>query len=346
LDQKVKIRKIANYIRKNSFTRAISWLKSTIQVLYYLKTKYSDHELFVSTNPPILVLILSLFKRPFSMIILDLYPDVLVISKFISSSNPIYSIWGRINRKVFARAVSIFTLTNGMAKNLSKYVKSDLIHVIPAWSSGFQLPDYINTPNPFIEKYELHDKFIIMYSGNLGKEHDVEALVFLADELKEIKEVVILIVGAGWKYETIKKEIEERELTNCRLLPKQPVEYFLAALASTDIGVVSLTQSAAHVSIPSKTYNLLAAGKPILCIGGESSDLAELLETTETGAAFSPNKLQEMNDYVLSLKNNEKLYQEYCGNALMAATKFTAMNAHKIVSIHEERVLVRKIKAE
>ena len=70
----------------------------------------------------------------------------------------------------------------------------------------------------------------------------------------------------------IGEEIKKRKLDNCKLLPKQSVELFFAALAATNVGVVSLSQAAANVSIPSKTFNLLGAGKPILCIGSEESE--------------------------------------------------------------------------
>jgi len=334
LNPKVKIRKIKNYNRKSSITRAISWIIGTLQVFFFLKTRYRKHELFFSSNPPTLIFNLLFLRRPFSLIVWDLYPDALITGQFTKSDNTLVKLWSKINRKVLPKAGSIITLTKGMKKSLVNYVNEDLVHIIPAWSSGFILPGYKNKTNPFIEKYQLESKFVILYSGNLGKEHEVETLVNLAEKLRGNPEFIILIVGRGWKYEILEADIKRKALENCKLLPKQTVELFQASLAATSLGVVSLSQATASVSIPSKTYNLLAAGKPILCIGGENSDLADLLENTETGAAFSSSKLNEMNDFVLSLQQNPEIYSKYCNNAINTSENFTSANAARIVRTH------------
>jgi hypothetical protein len=340
INHKVKICNIARYNRKNSFTRASSWILSTIQVLFFLTSSYRKHELFFTTNPPTLIFNLLFLKRPFSLLVWDLYPDALIMGKFIKSERPLFIIWSWVNKKVLPQAAVIITLTKSMAKRLSHYVSGDFVHIVPAWSSGFILPDYTNAPNPFIQKYQLEGKFIILYSGNLGKEHEVEALVYLAEKLKDKTDIIILIAGTGWKFETLNREIKIKQLINCRLLPKQPVELFQASLAATNLGVVSLMKSAADVSIPSKTYNLLAAGKPILCIGDENSDLAVLLNNTKSGAAFSSGKLDEMTAFVLSLQQNPEVYSKYCKNASVVSGEFTAANAHKIARMHQEATRV------
>ena len=339
LNHRVKIRKICRYNRRNRITRAFSWIFGTAQVLYFLKMNYRGYELFFSTNPPILIYVLLFLKAPFSIIIWDLYPDILVTSKMLEANNPFISIWAGVNRKVLGRATVIFTLTEGMARCLGKYCENDTIRIVPAWSAELKVKDYTNSQNPFIKKYQLENKFIVMYSGNLGKEHELVWLIDLAERLNGVKNIVVVIAGSGWKHDIIKSEIENRQLHNCILLPKQPVDLFQAAVAAIDIGVVSLSQSASLVSIPSKTYNLLAAGKPVLCLGSESSDLAHFLKSSQTGATFSSSSLNEMADFVLSLQEDNILYSEYRENALKVSLHFTAENARTMAWFHSENAI-------
>ncbi len=135
LNPKVRIRRLKSYNRKNIFTRTFSWIISTFQVLYFLKIHYRKHELFISSNPPTLIFILLFLKRKFSIIIWDLYPDALIMGKFLKPKNPVIRLWARVNRRVLPNAASIVTLTNGMAKSLNKYVNGNSVHIIPAWAS-------------------------------------------------------------------------------------------------------------------------------------------------------------------------------------------------------------------
>jgi len=105
----------------------------------------------------------------------------------------------------------------------------------------------------------LQDKFIIMYSGNLGKTHNIETLVSLAEILKD-ESYYILIIGGGTQFTSIQALIEQKKLKNIKLLPWQPVEKLPFTLASADIGVVSLGSKASNLSIPSKTFNLMSVG--------------------------------------------------------------------------------------
>jgi len=334
LDRNIDVQHIYKYHRSSIRTRAFSWFIGTIQAFFLIVFKYRNSDLYITSNPPTLPLTLSMIRRPYSLMIWDIYPDALVMSDLVRRNNPIVKIWSRLNRKVYKRALSIITLTEGMASGLERYIDRSKITIVPAWASGQDSFIQEQNENPFIAKYQLNDKFIILYSGNLGKEHEVESLVFLAENIKQHEDIQVMIIGRGWKYDFIQNEIQAKNLANCMILPKQPSELFLASLAATHIGVVSLSNSLSNVSIPSKTFNILASGKPILCIGEQESDLAKLLQSTTTGAAFSPDNIGGMTDFVLHLKKDKQIYQEYARNAREISSRFTSGNADRIAEIH------------
>jgi glycosyltransferase involved in cell wall biosynthesis len=341
LDERIKVHHIYKYHRKSIRTRAISWIFGTIQAFFSILFKYRKFDLYITSNPPILPLTLRFIRRPYSLMIWDIYPDALVMSGLMGPRNPVIRIWSRMNKLILNRACSIVTLTEGMASGLEKYTERKRITIIPAWASEQKERIYSDGENPFLKKFQLEGKFIIVYSGNLGKEHRVESLVLLAERLKNSEDIQVMIIGRGWKFDLIKNEIQTRELNNCMVLPKQPSDLFLASLSATDIGVVSLSNSLTNVSIPSKTYNILASGKPILCIGEKNSDLAKLLEKTRTGAAFLPDDIEGITEFIMKLKNQKELYLEYSENAQKTSSDFTSKNADIIAELHWSRSKVR-----
>jgi hypothetical protein len=164
-----------------------------------------------------------------------------------------------------------------------------------------------------------------MYSGNMGKGHDMESLVYLAERFREEKDVIFIFSGEGWKKQIINDLIHQLNLENCLVLPPQHKDTFFDLLAAAHIGVVSLTKGAELVSIPSKTYNLLAFGTPILGITENFSDLYHLITENQVGKCFSGDDISGMEKYVCLIKSGKG--NEYEENALKVSKKFTNENA-------------------
>jgi len=332
---KVKIVKIPKYNRSNTFTRILSWITGFIRIVFLLKTRYSQYEVFASTNPPFLNLLPLFCKNKISLLVYDIFPDGLAAAGFINTNNLIYKRWSKWNTKAFSRLHTITTLTAGMSKQLSKYVNEERISIVSAWSS--QNIEKLNTSsvsNELIRKYKLQDKFLVVYSGNLGKGYDIESIVHLAKNLEEYKNIQILIVGNGYQKETIKKIINSMQLTNCLLLPSQTTDLFNALLSAMRIGIVSLEYGTSEMAIPSKLYNLLAAGKPVVCLGSQESDLARLIEQRKVGRTFSSSMNLELKEFVLQLSSDPDYYNSLSGNAFLASKQFTYKNAEILVRNH------------
>lgn len=335
LSAKVKVVKIAKYNKKNTYTRTLSWVLGFIQAVLLLNTRYRRYEVFTTSNPPTLNVLPLFCPNKISLLVYDVYPDGLVAGNFIQKSNLIYKIWERGNKRAFRKLQSLTTITPGMAKVLSSYIEIGKINVIPAWfnqSIAANKPDAKS--NKFQIAYNLENKFLIVYSGNLGKGYDLESLVHLANSLKENSNIQIFIIGDGYKRDSIQKLIEELQLTNCLLLPYQPASLFVPMLHAMHIGVVSLEHGASQMAIPSKTYNILGAGKPVICLGSKDSDLAKMIEDTNSGMAFNSDSLQQLTEYITRLSSDKPYYKILCDNALLASKKFTCSNAKRMVNNH------------
>lgn len=335
LNPNVKVVHIAKYNKKSIITRTVSWLLGFVKSVVLINLYYRNHEVFASSNPPLLNMLSLFCRNKTSLLVYDVYPDGLAAAGFIKKNGLFFNLWCRLNKRAFKRMQSITTITNGMATALEAYIDSSKISIVSVWSN--QSPTIVQVApeeNEFVKKYNLYDKFLIIYSGNLGLGYELECLVNLAENVKEIESIKVLIIGEGFKWAAIKKLIEERKLPNCMLLPYQPANLFLSMQQAMDVGVVSLVSGAQQIAIPSKTYNILAAGKPIICLGSKDSDLAKLIEISNCGMTFGSEDSEDLSDFIRKISTKKSFYNELCSNSLKESLKYTNENAKLIVSNH------------
>ena len=328
IDPSVKIEKIITYNRSSGVKRMFTWAVGFIQILWLVKTRYRKADLFIVTNPPFAGLIPLFCNNPFSILIYDVYPDVLVAYKFLSNDSLITKWWRKANRKIFASAKNIFTIAAGMKEVLCQYTTSEKIKVIPLWADNRFLKPIAKADNQFIQKHQLHNKFLVIYSGNLGHSHNVEVLVEIANAFSDI-EVMFVIIGEGDKQQEIDDLIKKYQLGNCVLLPWQNVETLPHSLSAADLAVVTLGKGASGFSIPSKTFSLMSAGVPLLCIADKASELASLVNSSGTGKCFEADEITAMIQFILLVKSDKNYSLRLKENALTISAEYGPDNALK-----------------
>lgn len=326
----VKVDKIIAYNRESFLKRLFTWCWGTIQIFFKLLFKYRGYEIVYVTNPPMCYLLPLLLRRPFSVIVYDIYPDALR-NIGVKENNWLYKQWAGWNRIIFSRALKVVTLSEGMGKVLEKYVNKDQIRVIPNWAASVKFRPIKKSDNRFIQRHSLDGKFIVLYSGNIGYTHNVECLIEVARLLKNEVDIRFLIIGEGKKKETLIKMTKEYGLSSCCFFTWQDRDTLPYSLAAADVGVVTLNDETAQVSVPSKTYNLLAVGAPLLCIAPKCSELAYLVSHYDNGTCFDKSEVFLMADYILTLKNNMELQKRLSDNSCNAAKDFTYQNAQNYV---------------
>jgi glycosyltransferase involved in cell wall biosynthesis len=330
IDTSVKIEKIITYNRSSGFKRMFTWAVGFVQILWLIKTRYRKADLFIVTNPPFAGLLPLFCRNPFSILIYDVYPDVLVSYKFLSNHSFITKWWRKANQKVFKKALHIFTIAAGMKEVLSQYADKEKIKVVPLWADNRFLKTVPKEENLFIQQHQLQNKFLIIYSGNIGHSHSVEVLIEIAKKTTD-PEVMFVIIGEGDKHQHVDELIRKYQLNNCLLLPWQNVTMLPHSLSAADLGVVTLGAAAAGFSIPSKTFSLLSVGAPLLCIADKTSELAFLVNSTETGKCFAATDTSSMIEYILLVKSDKNYRTRLKENALKTAAAYGPDNAFKFV---------------
>lgn len=329
LDQKVAVRYIHKYNKNNKYTRFFSWLFGTLQAVLLISITYRKYHLVLTSNPPTLAFLPLFCRNKYSVIIYDVYPDGLVAGGFISETSHINRLWKKRNINYFGKACNIYTLTESMAETISKYVPKEKVRTIVPWSVFSGIFKVKKEDNIFINKNDLGNFFLVMYSGNIGLGHNVEALIEVAKILQNVRDVKFVIIGDGWNKALIEKRISELSLDNCLLLPFQPSDIFRYSLSAADIGVVSVTSAASKVCAPSKTYNLITLEIPLLCITDHETELGRIITENNLGKVCNYYQYDEMASFILSLKNNAILYQSIIENLKRCSGRYTKENAHE-----------------
>ncbi len=141
-------------------------------------------------------------------------------------------------------------------KKLSNYgIDSKKITYIPIWTDDKKLIDFQIDRNPYREKWGIKGKFVVLYSGNMGRFHDMETIMKAAKDLNKMKEkIVFLFVGEGYKKSYVEKYIMENNLENCILKGFVEREMHPYILDLADICILSLLKGQAGLSVPSKTF--------------------------------------------------------------------------------------------
>lgn len=326
LDPNVRIETIKRYDRGNNLRKAFSWLIGSLQIFFLLKFKYNTYDKFFFTIPPTAYLMAPWFSGRYSISVYDLYPEALIINGF-REKGVLYRWWARRNRRIFGNSHRIYTLSDNMRSGILKYTCHENIIIIPNWSAFSNITPVKKEENKIIEREGLKGKFIVQYSGNIGVTHNVETLIDVAENLCTEPQVLFQIIGRGERSSEIARKINTAEMKNCILLPFRNDEDLFESLCAADIAVIILDERTPDVSIPSKIYNIMSAGRPIMAITSRESGIGQLVVEHNIGKAFIKEDIHGMTRFILDLKNSPEQWKLFSDNALKASLLYTSENA-------------------
>lgn len=202
------------------------------------------------------------------------------------------------------------------------------IRIIENWAD-----DEAVIPKP-IEACELRarlgivDKFVVAYSGNLGRAHEFETLLGAAEQLRSDTGVVFLMIGGGAKMQSLRAEVEARQLRNFQFLPYQPREQLSDSLAAADVHLACLLPQLEGLIVPSKFYGILAAGRPAIFIGDTDGELARIIKSTRCGATVAVGDAHALVEAIQSLRADQWAREQMGSRARsLFVERFTAGRA-------------------
>lgn len=323
------------YQPRSALLRLLTWSCFSLQLALFLirRGRNYDHLLVVS-NPPLAPILAPLARRPYALLLYDLYPNVLEHMGYLSSRNWLYRVWNRLNQWTFQKASIIFALSNGMVEELltslpAGAIIQEEIQVIPPWANTKTVYPVPPRENQFMEEAGLTGRFVVLYSGNMGITHPLETLIEAARHLHSFPNIQFLMVGDGPKRIGLQHQAEG--LKNLKFLPFLSDHDFNQCLSASSIVVVMLQIKAAVVSVPSKTYNALAAGKPLLVLAGSKAEISRLVDNYQVGVRVDTNDPLALARLIQELSERPDYTKMLSKNALDLSYSFTPKLADKLV---------------
>lgn len=205
------------------------------------------------------------------------------------------------------------------ARLMEQGVAPDAVTIIHNWSDASAVYPVAPPDNALREEWGLHAKFVVGYSGNMGRAHEFTTLLDAAQRLRDDSGIVFVFIGAGAQRATIENEVKRRGLSNVLFQPYQPRERLALSLSVPDLHIISLRPQLEGLIVPSKFYGIAAAGRPTLFIGDPDGEIPRILNAYQCGATASIGDVDSVIRYIHSLSRDRNGLREQHGNNARSA---------------------------
>lgn len=320
MDGKLRIHRFHLYGEgKNPMLRALRYFLGEFILLHYCMWKKYDVA-FVDSTPPIQGLKMPLIKwlkrKPTIYNVQDIFPDSLVGTGLTHEGSLIWKIGRMVEKITYRYADKIIVISEDFKKNImAKGVPEDKIVVIYNWVDQNKVVDVPREENKLFEIYGLdRSKFYITYNGNIGLTQNMDMLLEVAKELQEeYEDIHFVLVGNGAYLDEVKRKVADQQLENVHLLPFQPYEDISHVFSLGDASLVISKPGVGANSVPSKTWSIMSASRPVLA-NFDENELKTIIENNHCGIFTKAGDKDAFKESILTLYNHRDLCKEYGHN--------------------------------
>lgn len=288
--------------------RALNMVTFLVSAAWRALTIPKHDIVIVETDPFLLALLGSSIKRfrrnKLVIYLQDVYPDIALALGTVREGLMVRVARNLLGR-AYAKADKIVVLGDDMRDRLLRSgVDANKIVCIPNWIDTDKVYP-VKEDNRFRIDHGVNDKFVVMYSGNIGLTQELDTLLDVATQLKDREDIVFMLVGDGASKERLAATAGERKLTNVRFLPYQPREELAQSLSAADLHFVSMHPAIAGCLVPSKIYGILASGTPVLTVVPRAADVFQLVIDAEVGVSIEPGQTEAIKDQILEFADGK-----------------------------------------
>lgn len=316
LDKNVLIFRLVNMLTLGS--------SMFLNALFRLRHK---DKVLVVTAPPSLPYIAALACRlrrvPYVLLLHDRYPQILVAIGRMRPEGASFRLLNRLNGWLYRNSEMIITVGRDMELEVGRTpgVDPQRVVTIQNWASLEEVTPESKDKNKLLGELGLRDSFVLLYAGNMGPPQDVESIVEAASMLKASgpEEIHFLFVGDGGKRKWLERETVSRGLDNISILPPRPRSDQTNFLNACDVAIVPLVKGMKGTAMPSRTYNFLAAAKPLIAVVEDGAEPAMVVEEEEVGWVVPPHQPLQLRDAILHAFQEREGLMRMAGRARRAA---------------------------
>ena len=304
----IKVFRVRNFnLDKNKLlTRLIRFILLSIQISFSLLCKLKkEDKVLVVTNPALLLLLVSLIKKikgnTLYILVHDVFPENLIPSHILTSSKTfIYKILKICFDQAYKEADLLIAIGRDMKALLQEKISGrrcvSSIEIIENWAESSLIQKNMKETVISNKKTTIE----IQYAGNLGR---VQGLMELLDIIASINNRKLNF--SFWGNGAIKNKmfdfVREKCIQNVTFCGPYKRSEQWNILSSCDIAIVTLSEGMYGLGVPSKSYNIMAVGKPILFIGDLQSEIALLIKEHDIGYCFDAKDRDGIRNFLLRL---------------------------------------------
>lgn len=262
---------------------------------------------FISSTPPINGLMFSRLRKKTNGKIVynlqDIFPDSLVNTGITHEGSLLWRIGRKIEDKTYYNADLIVVISEDFKRNImSKGVPEDKIVVIPNWVDEDAVVNIPREKNTLFDRYNLdRNKFYICYSGNVGYTQNMGMLLDVAKSLKEYPDIAFVIIGDGAVRNEVANRVKNEAISNVAMLPFQPYQQISEVFSLGNIGLIISKPGVANNSVPSKTWSIMSAERPILASFDKGYEVDRVISESGCGICVQAGQPDELREAILSL---------------------------------------------
>lgn len=305
---------------KNPVLRLLRYLLCWFKQLYYgLRTKDVDC-IYLSSTPPIQGMLGGIIKKFKKILFIynlqDIFPDSLVGTGLAKKDGILWKIGRIIENFTYKHADKIIVISEDFKRNImAKGVPEEKIEVIYNWVDENAVVDVPREKNKLFEAYKLDpNKFYIEYSGNIGLTQNMDMLLEVMEELQSThSDINLVLVGDGAYKNQVEKIIEEKNLQNVVMIPFQPYEDISYVFSIGNVGLVISKPGVGANSVPSKTWSIMSASRPVIA-NFDENEMKTILEKNRCGIFTKAGDKDAFKNSILKLYHNRELCKEYGKN--------------------------------
>lgn len=304
---------------KNPLLRALRYVLCwCIQLWKGIRAKNID-VIYLASTPPIQGVLGGILKKinkvPFVYNLQDIFPDSLVGTGLAKKDGILWKIGRVIENFTYRNADKIIVISEDFKRNImAKGVPEEKIEVIYNWVDEKAVVDVPREENVLFDRYNLdRNKFYISYCGNIGLTQNLQMLTEVAKALESNEDIQFVLVGNGAYKQELEKIIKERNITNITLLPFQPYEEISHVFSLGDVSLVISKPGVGENSVPSKTWSILSASRPVLA-NFDENELKSIIEKNNCGIFTKAGDTVAFTDAILKLYKDRELCKEYGRN--------------------------------
>jgi len=311
-DNKLSINRFALFREgQNHLIRAFRYfIGCVIEFFYGCKSKDADL-MFITSTPPIqgamAVLIKKITGIPIVYNLQDIFPDSLIGTGLAKKNGILWKVGRIIENFTYRNVDKIIVISQNFKYNLiEKGVPEEKIEVIYNWVDENAVVNIDRKNNLLFERYELDlNKFYITYCGNIGLTQNMDMLLEVAQELSSEKNIQFVLVGEGVYKKEVERIIKDRSITNVILLPFQPYEEISHVFSLGNIGLVISKPGVGENSVPSKTWSIMSAERPVIA-NFDENELKIIIENNRCGIFTKAGDKNAFKQAILTLYHDKE----------------------------------------